>query len=295
MGITANPFLSEFDTGSFMGRLLRSIPLAGRLLTDARDKYRVRLAAAAAGAGFLACVLSAVSGAGRIVVDIRKAGAPSPDRIGPFGYLYEYNSGLLYLLGVPIFILVAFVSIHNAHLAFEGLIRQRRIRISADPRKHDPIGFLAEGNRRMFRPWALFAILLFNTSIVLSTEIHDYGRLAFGWVQSPAIPAYARKAPDELSLAELGEQRELRAVARLPDPAAWKVEAVTGGTREEYQKILFWPFLVLALGLQILFMTFAMWLALKLFYILLVVARCLAWRGTPWPAGGTWRDATAPA
>jgi hypothetical protein len=287
-----DPLLTEFDEHRRFGRFLTKVPYVRSLLPSKTDLRGFKLAKTFFFVALATSILSVCSNAGILLVELTnrdpaKAGEKIPVA---FGYLYEFNAAFLYLFVAPFFVFVGVRFLRNAQFALRGLAaRKFLVRNAKAPNRansEDPLVILGKMNRSMFRPAFLVAIVGVAAFIIVGTELWptqsvlkdrgDYWTLAFGYVQAPFIKSYEQK-----SLADLEHQgRRVKPVSGISDDKGWKeqwyVGSVQGGPATRTEKFFFWLFLAFALGIQVLFVPFAVWIFFKAIFLLRTVYKAIA-------------------
>ncbi|MEK6335292.1 MAG: hypothetical protein AABM67_10100 [Acidobacteriota bacterium] len=144
--------------------------------------------------------------------------------------------------------------------------------------RNDPLSIAGRSNRRLFRPAFLLLILLAAGVVITGTEFNpnsgDYWTLAFGYVQAKTIPEYRGKP-----LAVLGRKVNPLPGIATDDPhwrEHWIVEAIErGGAVSRPEKVIYWIFIVFALGIQILFVPFIIWIFFKSIFFLRLIYKAI--------------------
>lgn len=266
--IAANPLLSEFAAHPKLQRLVRMRPQG------------IFPALAAAGWALAAILLSKYVGAAclRATVETNCEVVTQPQPV-LFGYVVELNAGPLYLIGVPLMIMACFHLLRLSHMTLRLLVASERLVVAqwaGAGELYAPMSVIAERNRRLFRR-LIPAYILFALVMSVGFEVPTWNRIAFGWVQ-------AWKAQDlrGMDLRVLQQQNILSA---LPETTSLlkrncyiQVSEVSGGhSRAEGRKWL-WRHLIfvgVALGLQAMFIVFALWISTKVVFLFAMLSWAL--------------------
>ena len=278
-----DPLLSEFDANHTFGWSLRKLPLLKFLLDSETQVRGSRLAWTFFWVALVTSILSVLCNAGLLQVTLNNIENPgTPPYTLSFGYLHEMNAAFWYLFLAPIFVFLGVRFVSSAHFALNGLSLKKRLITNYRYKNQsllnkDPLVTLGRMNRRFFRPAFLLLIVGATAVIVVGTEFlppglypphrGDYWGLAFGYVQSKALPGYESKTLQQV-VDEGREVKNIPAIATDNWRQKWKVVATTGGTTTRNEYVLFWPFVVFALGVQVLFIPFAIWIFFKAIFVL---------------------------
>jgi hypothetical protein len=270
--IVANPFLSELDGECRLGRILQKLPLAKRLFR--REKPALwALAVLFPLLGAIATYLSILSRAGAIDVKLVPLNG-GPDTVTlHVGYLYELNAALFYLAASWVWVLAFLWFLQQSDNAVSYLTRKGRLRGPASGVREE-IGRL---NRRWFSGWLMLAIVLVTSVVIIGTEFNpvgkrgDYWRLAFGYVQASAMPAYKT----DVAIDKIGREITNREIKKIPMDKYRLAEPLAGPTTEAQRRYFPW-FLVFAIGVESLFAPFAAWTVIKVGFVLRMLYRAVA-------------------
>jgi serine/threonine protein kinase len=262
-----SPLLSEFDFSKGLQNWLR------------RDPHGGRLAFAAAAGALIAILLSCVLGAACIRVQFESECFTRPHVLF-FGYLVEFNAGLLYFIGVPIFIVGGFHLINRAYLMLRRLINGKRlIAAGYETTMVAPLEIIRRRNRRLFRA-LLPVFVVFAFVLVCGGEYLDRNKLAFGWVQALSLQDLQKKDIKQI-------KEENKSFGQIPFPFKEKMGAekcviqvnnVVGGHGNQDRAKWKTPFLIfvaIALGLQIAFIAFVLWLTAKIMFLFVLLCYAL--------------------
>lgn len=281
-----DPLLSEFDSSHRFGRFLRKLPLLNFLLESRSEVRGSRVAWTFFWLALAASVLSVLCNAGRLQVtlnNLENTQKPPLTYTLSFGYLYELNAAFWYLFLAPLFVFLGVRFIRSAQSALNGLSSQKWLIPNNRYKKlsllhKDPLVILSRMNRRFFRPAFLILIVGATALIVVGTEFlppqlrppkkGDYWGLAFGYIQAKALPTYRGKTLQQL--VEGGrEVKNIPAIATTENwRQNWKIVDTMNGTETRTEYVLFWPFVVFALAVQVLFIPFAVWIFFKAIFVL---------------------------
>jgi hypothetical protein len=292
-----DPLLSEFDPNHTFGWSLRKLPLLKFLLDSETHVRGSRLAWTFFWVALATSILSVLCNAGRLqatLINTENPATPPSPYILSFGYLYEMNAAFWYLFLAPIFVFLGVRFVSSAHFALNGLSLKKRLITNYRYKNQrllnkDPLVTLGRMNRRFFRPAFLILIVGATAVVVVGTEFlpppelwghhkGDYWGLAFGYIQSKALPRYENKTLQQL----VEEGRDVKNIPAIAAGDNWRqkwrvVPTTTGGTTTRSEYLLFWPFVVFALGVQVLFIPFAIWIFFKAIFVL----RCVYNATTP--------------
>ena len=270
--IGGNPLLSE----------LRALPRVERWVRAHAGGGTLALGAAAA--AIVAIVLSHIVGSACIQVSLR--GPSGLQQTILFGYVAELNAGLWYLVGVPIFVLAAAHFLRLAESALRQLAEGERL-IAVLPGTASPAAVLdviADRNRRLFRIVAP-AIVVLSTVAVVVPEYGSGGGPAFGWVGALSVSDYEGASIEDLQARQkVGWIPALTNVCPGSARCDVRVARVTGGHGTADRDRWLYPFAVfatVALGLQVLFGSFAGWIAAKILFLFATLTRALVNRRRP--------------
>lgn len=245
---------------------------------------RVRLLALFALWTFFTCALAALANTGYITVALRNGGQALHVR---FGYLYELNGALGYLLVVPWFIYFSIGFVLEAQVALANLASRDQIvvnqRCAGSPAR-TPLALIADAHRRWMSRRVLGIVFFGISLIIVGTEYlpprSDYKHVMFGYVQAPWIADYAKQCPG-CTLADLGRRLDRRIEPlggrtidqlgqfRIVEPFYTR----TGGVVERAAFLLF---MISVLGLQIFFVSFLLWTAVNGFFVLHLIYKAIA-------------------
>ena len=283
-----DPLLSEFDANNKLARFLRALPLLRYFLQPEAPLKGSRVALSFFWIALAASILSVLCNAG--LLSVKLVNTKTSDQTLPplsFGYLQEMNAAFLYLFLAPLFVFLGVRFIRNSQFALNGLADGRRLVTNLKYKKQkelnkNPLVTLGRMNRRVFRPGFLGAIVVVTALVVILTEFlppnlipghrGDYWGLAFGYIQAEALQGYYGK-----SLRDIDESdgREVKKLPGIPEDSLWKqnwkVTEIHGGTTTRAEKFVFWVFVVFALGVQVLFIPFAIWIFFKAIFFLRLV------------------------
>jgi len=285
-----DPLLSEFDADHKFGRFLRAFPLL-RFLLESRTEVRgFRVAWTFFWLALAASSLSVLCNAGLLQVTLTNLQTPPKQApyVLPFGYLHEMNAAFFYLFLAPTFVFLGVRFVRNAQSALKGLSVRKRLISNSKYQKvsllhKDPLVTLSRMNRRIFRPEFLLLIVVATAVIVIGTEFlppklfppkrGDYWGLAFGYIQAEALPNYKTKTLQTLN----DEGREVKQIPAIPAEENWKqnwkITDSQGGPTTPRERFLFWPFIVFAITVQVLFVPFAIWIFFKALFLLSCIYR----------------------
>jgi serine/threonine protein kinase len=260
-----NPLLSEFDV----------FPTVRRWID--RHGGGGTLALIAAAAGLAAVVFSHVVGSACIHVTLH--GSSPTGRTLVFGYVAEPNAGLWYLIGVPVFVIVAAHFLSLAHSTLRELAEGERLVVAGEPvgGASATLDLVRVRNRRWFR---LITPLIFGLSLV-AVYVPEFAAgptPAFGWVGALHVKDY-----EGASIRELQTQHRIGVIPAAAQLCAdadcdIRVTAVHGGHGSadlQRWRYPFAAFTIAALGLQVLFGAFAGWIAAKILFFFGVLTSAL--------------------
>ena len=289
-----DPLLSEFDASNKLARFLRALPPLRYLLQPEATLKGSRVALSFFWIALATSILSVLCNASLLNVTLVNTETPqkAPSTVTlAFGYLQEMNAAFLYLFLAPLFVFLGVRFIRNSQFALNGLAGAKRLVANPQYKKQrelnkNPLVTLSRMNRRAFRPWFLATIVVVTALIVVLTEFMpqniipgrrgDYWGLAFGYIQADALPGYAGKSLETLK----SEGREVKKIPGISEDPNWKqnwqVTDVRGGSTTSAEKFLFWPFVVFALGVQVLFIPFAIWIFVKAYLFLRWVYKAIS-------------------
>jgi uncharacterized membrane protein len=288
-----DPLLSEFDSSNRFAQFLRALPPLSYLLRPEATLKGSRVALTFFWIALSTSILSVLCNAGLLSVKfINTETTAKPPHEWPiaFGYLQEMNAAFLYLFLAPLFVFLGIRFIGNSEFALNGLADGRRLITNAKYKKQkdlnkNPLVTLSRMNRRVFRPSFLLVIVVVTASIIILTEFlppnlvpgrrGDYWGLAFGYIQAEALHGYEGKYLQDL------DGREVKKIPGISegDPLwtqHWQVTNVSPGPVTRAEKFLFWVFVVFALGVQVLFVPFAIWIFFKAIFFLRFVYRAIS-------------------
>ena len=231
------------------------------------------------------CVLSILANTGYIKVALQ--GRDAADKLLlRFGYLYELNAALMFLVVAPWFIYFSIGFVVQAQSALTVLAARDQLVVNRMP-AHGPytaLGCVAAAHRRwMSRP--LLAVLFIGMSLIMAGMEYlppssDYKHVMFGYVQAPWIADYPRECPG-CTLSEL-EQK----LGRRLQPIGDRSIAETGSYRivEPYyrrsgswvESTAFILFMIGVLSLLAVFATFKWWILLKAIFFLRLIYRAVS-------------------
>ena len=185
----------------------------------------------------------------------------------PFGYLAEFNHGLYYLAAVPIFVFIAFRCLDKIRVAFRKMTSAGVLfAVKADGvSSGQPLRRVAEINRAVSRVAAVCALV--SAAVICREESRTYQADLFGWVQAWRVQEIKGKVSSQLWASGKIPAAETvceRSQVRVPGCRA-VVADVVGGSDGQTPEFL--AFLVVAMGLQIVFVSFALFVAAKLVVI----------------------------
>jgi len=285
-----DPLLSEFDASNKLAQFLRALPPLRYLLRPGALKGS-RIAWSFFWIALATSILSVLCNAGLLSVTLQNTEAAATIHYWPisFGYLQEMNAAFLYLFLAPVFVFLGIRFIGNSEFALNGLADGRRLIANVKYKKQKDLNknslvTLSRMNRRIFRPGFLLVIVVVTASIIILTEFlppnlipgrrGDYWNLAFGYIQAGALHGYDEKLLQDL------DGREVKKLPTISegDPLwqqHWKVTNVSQGPVTRAEKFLFWIFVVFALGVQVLFVPFAIWIFFKAIFFLSVVYKAI--------------------
>lgn len=276
-----DPLLSEFDPNHTFGWSLRKLPLLKFLLNSGTQVRGSRLAWTFFWLALAGSILSVLCNAGRLHVTLSNIENAATYPLS-FGYLHEMNAAFWYLFLAPVFVFLGVRFVSCAHFALSGLSLKKRLITNYRCKNQsflnkDPLVTLGRMNRRFFRPAFLILIVGATAVIVVGTEFlppglwrpykGDYWGMAFGYIQAKALPSYKNKTLQQL-VDEGREVQNIPAIATDNWRQKWEVVATADGTTTSSERALFWPFVVFALGVQVLFIPFAIWIFFKAIFVL---------------------------
>lgn len=189
-----------------------------------------------------------------------------------FGYVVELSHGLFYVAGVPLFALLSFYLLYHANSALRQLAAGQNITtISHEPSSPAPLTLIADRNRRLFTSKSLLlSVVAIPLVVVFGGELTSLHDRTIGWVQAPHI--------SELKSLLLSSTK-IKGINLTPvcgeTPCDPRIIETHGGPREPREHVYFWIFLVLQLFIQSAFIALALWVAVKLIFILNQLAEAL--------------------
>jgi serine/threonine protein kinase len=262
-----NPLLSEFDFLPSLQDWIHTHAGGGTLaLTTALGGLAAILLSHVAGSACIRVALQASSGAHHTLV---------------FGYVAEPNAGLWYLVGTPAFVIIATHFLNLAHSTLRELSGGDRLIVAAEGEAsgRSALDLIAERNRRWFRALTP-VILLLSFCAVYIPEFASGPGPAFGWVGALSVKDY-----EGVSIRELQARKRIGLIPAMATLCATgatecdvRVARVTGGHGATDREQWFYPFLVfviVALGLQVVFGAFAGWIAAKILFLFGILTHAL--------------------
>jgi hypothetical protein len=300
-----NPLLFEFDESSWCGKSLARVCQYIGILSANGDLNGKRIAAYLLLAALTTSTLSVLSDAAafKVVIERQPPNQTSSSQIEivshsspvtsgntrqelKFGYLYELNAAFFYLVCAPMFALYGARFLRAARVALELLAREKRLRVRQGERS-EPV-FLLVRNRRLGISWTilLFALIVGLPVVMYHAEFKkdavikdagDYYRLAFGYLQAERIKSYLNK-----TLATVKSEHPGLELSSIPanDFKNWKVTAVLQSKNRlathDLKDYVFW---VAVIGIQSLFIPFALWIVLKAVYLFYFLFRAVRKKG----------------
>lgn len=184
---------------------------------------------------------------------------------------------------LPKFVVACIGVLRRGRIAIRTLVRRvfrktdQNQRL-AEPLPKVPLAMIGRTNRQLFRPAFLILILAAASLIIIGTEFNPYGgdywNLALGYVQAKQIPEYKDK-----TVAAVGRKINLLPGVPANDPnwkEHWTIEAIEqGGATSGPEKVIYWIFIVFALGVQVLFVPFVIWIFFKCVFILRLIYKAV--------------------
>ncbi|MBS1808672.1 MAG: serine/threonine protein kinase [Acidobacteria bacterium] len=263
-----NPLLSEWNFSLRLRDWLKKNPNGGKL------------AILAASVALIAILLSRYVGAAAISVILKPHCEATPVEL-IFGYVIELNAGLFYLIGVPLVIVTGFQLLKFADSILRSLVSVGRLVINPLMPAHThthPFEVISQYNSRLFRITAPLFIIFALTEVGIPEYLGRH-QVAFGWVQSLNIKniqgaTYSKLLADH----RVGEIPQLKQIEQKYPGCEIRIDEVIGGHGIEDQdawRTKFRLFLVIALGLQMAFICFALWLAAKIVFLFVLLIRLL--------------------
>lgn len=293
-----DPLLTEF--GAF--------PIFGR-----PGQRRVRLIAFFCCWALLTCVLSALANTGYITVMLLgPAGQLLPVR---FGYLYELNGALAYLIFAPCFAYFGLGFVLEAQVALTKLARRDQIVVDqpnvpastlsrclrrvkrvfgpatsypkitneAGAPKKGALQLIGEANRRWMSKTLLALVLGVTSLIIVGTEylppMSDYKHVMFGYVQAPWIADYPKECPNcTLGELQLKLNRTIEPLEGMTVDQLASYRIIPPFYRRDgslRERWAFVLFMISVLGLQVTFVAFILWIVIKAFFFLQLIYRAV--------------------
>ena len=280
-----NPLLPEFDEGSICGNLLGRTCLRIGLLRKNGDLSGKRIAGLFFALALGTICLSVLSDAAAIKVTLQSDKAPdlsaqtpsSPStRATPshkeirFGYLYELNAAFFYLICAPIFAIYSVKFLRSAHVALVVLARENRLKVRRLGGNDSALSLIR--NKRVGLAWAALLMLLLVALPLwicwseFSPRDGDYYRIAFGYMQAHSVKGYLNE--NLLDLKNRGKKLELDDIPE-SELKNWKITNVRTHRELPARKPALEDYLfrTMAIGIQSLFIVFAIWVVLKAVYL----------------------------
>ena len=260
----AEPLLTEFSPKLLPGRPgTRQVTLAAFFTTWA----------------LLTCFLSVLGNAGYITVMLQGPQTARPVAVR-FGYLYELNAALTYLIVVPCFIYFAVGFVQKAQAAVVKLARRNQLMANvAQGDNRSAVPLVGEANRRWMNKWLLALTCIVAFLVIVGTEYlppkSDYKHVMFGYVQAPWIADYASVCPN-CTLSQLAQRtgRELEPIGGLNVDQLKDYRIVPPFYTRSHtaiERIGFGLFMISALGLQVSVTVFVAWAVLKAGFFLKLI------------------------
>lgn len=283
--VAINPLLPEFD---YKTKIIQKFLRATHVLTPEGDLNGGGIAGLFFVLALITSGLSVVSGTGLIHIEIVMENQPviggSGQCLQPacrrleLGYIYELNAAIFYLVGAPLFVLFGARFLWRARIALEDLNKNGKL---VDRLKRPNVSALALINNKPLKiVWSVLSILLIITVALIvynqefNSETGNYEKLAFGYVQAPFIAKY-----DGLTLEKIVDNgRKIRNLSgiKLEEFKRWSVKSVSFIGKRDNSDKYYWIFIVFALGIQVLFIPFSIWLVLKGVYLFYFVSRAIS-------------------
>jgi hypothetical protein len=237
-------------------------------------EFLVAAAIALGASAGAACMAVRVTGSDVTPIDIR------------MGFWCEANHAPLYLLGIPVFYVFTFALIGRANTAFNYLERIGRLRNPANV----PLSVVIGGRTKLWI--ALSAVILFGVlNLEFSSELrslshteqaierarlktnHTPEDVVMGWVQAQYFNVWATLVQEKKIRNTAIEQIEQK------EQHYTKVSVKQGGAEEHSRR--FNVFLVLAIFVESIAISFGIWVLFKICWILFWTLCAYAWQ-PPW-------------
>ncbi len=244
-----------FSSDSLNGRLALALQSSVRLHFPAPAVPGEYLARVSFLGALAVVILSYLGGADRATLTIVNG---STTRNVNFGYRFELNAALSYLIFAPTFFRRAWLFLREADAALDQMCGAHGHGFRAiGAAISDCREWLRTVSQRVFTP-AVSAIDVSAPRWVIRTEFRpgggDHATLALGYVQAGHFDEDRRKLGGRaITLKEFGNLigRTVGDIQGMPrgEMDKWLVAGLRGGPRSARQRVFFWMFIVAVLGL----------------------------------------------
>jgi len=190
-----------------------------------------------------------------------------------FGYVAEPNAALWSLVGAPLFVIVSSHFLNLVHATLRELEGGERLIAMPAPGAPalSPLSAIARLNARWFRAIVPLVCVLSFVAVYVPEFVAKPGP-AFGWVGALAVKDF-----EGASLRDLQAQKRIGPIPLATtlcgggsaecDVRVARVEGGHGAADRDRWAAAFWPFIVIALGLQVLFGVYGGWIAAKILFL----------------------------